>query len=730
MSRKLLASVAPLALLVAAAASTGAMAEAPDATAVSTAAPAPGPTANPASSTELEAVVVTANRREESIKETPIAVSSYNGALLEAKHIVSFVDLTPSSPNIQLGSNLTNVDITIRGVGHDLTNVGSDPGVAFSLDGVYLAQTGLALSSFLDISRVEILRGPQGTLFGRNATGGAVNLITNAPTRTFTYGVDANVGFGPTEDHVAGYVSGPLTSDGKLLGRFAAQQTYNEGFTKNLSTTTGPSRLDGTNNFSLRGELEWLPTSTFNARLNLEYQREQDAGSAFYLLGSADPNVTLPSNFNLGADNPDKFQTYATVGTNKFEFYGATLLTDWSVGGGDLKGTLAFDKTSLFQDIADGTPLKWGPNAQNAHSSQEFGELVYNSNPHKPLTVTLGVNGYHAEEFLGYTITVFFLPFPLLTGGGVETTSFAGFAHAQYAFDFGLRLFGGVRVTDDEKRVNEYNLFLGTKSQHHNWLQTTCEVSASYDLTPSVTGYVKYATGYKSGGYSAGSLTPGFEPETDQLLEGGLKGSYFDGHLEANLAAFHTNYSNLQVNQVVGLIAQVTNAARATINGVELETVERFSPAFRTQLSVGYLDAHFGSFQTVDSARPSLGLLNLAGNQLPLAPHWTGDVAVSYDLPIGAPGKLTLGGDVNWKSTTYFSEFNLPISSQKPVARLNLTLIYQNPDGRWSLGAYARNATNVAVKNDVLVISALVDSLAFARLDPGREVGVSFHYKY
>ncbi|HWF01391.1 MAG TPA: TonB-dependent receptor, partial [Caulobacteraceae bacterium] len=405
-------------------------------------------------------------------------------------------------------------------------------------------------------------------------------------------------------------------------------------------------------------------------------------------------------------------------------------LTDWSIGGGDLKGTFAYNKTSHYNNIGDGTPVNFSTNAQTGRTSEEFAELVYTSNPQRPFTFTLGANAYHAFEFLGYSITAPFIPFPILEGGGVETDSYAGFAHGQYAFGFGLKLFAGVRVTDDEKRASEYNEFIGTLGQHHNWVQATYEVGATYDLSRSVSGYVKYATGYKSGGYSAGSLTPAFNPETDTLIEAGLKGSYLDGHLEANLAVFHTSYSNLQVNQVVGLIAQVTNAAKATINGVELETVERITPSLRFQVSGGYLDAHFDEFQTVDSARPELGLLDLSGNELPLAPHFTFDAAGYWDLPIGAPGKLTAGVEYNYKATTYFSEFNLPISSQAPVGRVNLTLIYQSPDQRWSVGAYARNVANAAVVNNVLVISALVDSLAFARLDPGREVGLSFHYKY
>lgn len=678
---------------------------------------------------ELEEVVVTASRREGSIRDTPIAVSSYSGSKLEAAHVESLVDLIPSSPNIQIGSIVTNADITIRGIGNELFQAGSDPGVAFHQDGVYLAETGLATAAFLDINRIEILRGPQGTLFGRNATGGAVNMITNAPTSAFSYGVDADVGFSPTEDHVAGFVSGPLTSDDTLLGRLAVQQTYNEGFTKNIDSS-GPSRLDDTNNSSGRAQLMWLPNDNFNARLLVEYQNVNDAGPAFYLPGSANPATTLPANFQLGADDPSKRETYAEAGVNRFHSFGATLLTDWSIGGGDLKGTFAYDKTDEHVQTGDGTPINFATNATAQKTSQEFGELIYVSNPGRPITFVLGVNTFHEVERQNESFTIAGIPNLLNEGGTVDTNSYAAFAHGQYAFDFGLKLFAGFRVTHDEKHVDEFNNFVGTLTQHHSWTQPTYEIGTSYDITRSVSAYLKYATGYKSGGYSTGGLTPAFNPETDQLVEAGLKGSYLDGALDANLAIFRTSYANLQVNQAVGLISEVTNAARATINGVELETVEHLTPSLRLELSGGYLDAYFNDFITEDSARPALGVLNLAGHLLPFAPHFTANAAAYYDIAINTPGKLTAGAQYDWKSTTYFSEFNLPISSQSQVGRLNLTLIYLSPDKTWSVGAYARNVTNATVKADVEVISAAVDSLAFVRLDPGREVGLSFHYKY
>jgi iron complex outermembrane receptor protein len=732
MFRKWLWSAAPLALAIGSAAQSEPANQSGTQQVAASAAASSTRSATPpaqASAAELETLVVTASRREISIRETPVAVSSYSGPALAAAHVLSLVDLVPSSPNIQLGALQTNQDIHIRGIGDSLLNAGSDPGVAFHQDGVYLAETGLATSAFLDINRVEVLRGPQGTLFGRNATGGAVNVIPNIPTHDLSYGLDASLGFSPTEDHVAGFISGPLASNNTLLGRLAVQQTYNEGFTKNL-TTGGPSGLDGANNYSGRGQLMWLPTSAFSARLSLEFQHEKDDGPAAYDLGSADPTVVLPPSLEGPPDGLDKREVYARVGEKKFDGFGASLFTDWSVGGGDLKGTFAYNNTRETFINDSGTRDPFTPIATTQNANEEFAELIYASDPQYPLTFVLGANYVHSREFQQKNVTVPFLPFPIQVGGTIGTGSYAAFAHAQYAFNFGLKLFAGVRETHDSKHLDEFLNLVGSLSQHHSWKQPTFEVGATYDFSPAVTGYVKYATGYKSGGYSAGSLTPAFDPETDKLVEAGLKGSYFGGALQANLAVFHTDYDNLQVNQVVQFIVQTKNAARATIKGFELETVERITPSLRFEISGGYLDAKFNQFTTEDSARPSLGELNLAGNTLPLAPKATVSAAGFYDIPIAAPGKLTASAEYNWKSRVYFTEFNIPIASQPAVGKLNLNLNYQSVDQKWSAGIYARNVTNEIVKSDVIVTSAVVSSLALGYLDPGREVGVSFHYRY
>ena len=696
------------------------------------AASTPGAATPAASATEIEAVVVTASRRAESIREIPTAISAYSGNRLAAEHIETLVDLVTGSPNVQLGVYSTNANVAIRGIGNDFTTAGSDPGVAFHVDGVYLADTGLALSTLLDVSRVEILRGPQGTLFGRNATGGAVNLIPNTPAKQWSYGVDASFGVGPTGDHVAGFVSGPLSSDGKWLGRLAVQQTYNDGSTTNLESS-GPRRLDGIADYSGRAQLEWLPTSDFTMRLALNYQKERDSGPALFNVGVPDPSIPLPPQIAAQPTGSESArQTYANQGSKKLDGVGAALITDWSLGGGNLKVTLSADGSRQFTNTdGDGTPVNFTNTLYWQHENQYFAEIIFASDPHARLTYVIGGNFFHENEYQNITVPISFLPAPGVNLiGRLKTDSFAAFAHGQYAFTNGLRLFAGGRITDDTKYINESNNFIGTLTQHHNWLRATYEVGTSYDVTSSVTAYLKYATGYKGGGFSSGSLSPAFNPETDQEIEAGLKGAYLGGALQANLAAFHTAYNNLQVSQTIGVLSEVTNAARATVDGVELETVERLSQDLRLELSGGWLNARFDQFNTSDSARPGLGVLNLAGNLLPQAPHFTASAAAYDDLPVHLPGKLTAGVQVDWKSRVFFSEFNLPVSSQAPVAKVNLTLNYSSPNQRWAVSAYARNVTNETIRNYVLVVSSLLGSVGLADLQPGREVGVSLHYKY
>ncbi len=688
-------------------------------------------------STSLSEVIVTASRRNENITKVPTAVSAFNGNTLRDAQITSLSDLAALTPNVQINTYLTNADINIRGIGNgNFIQAGGDPGVAVHANGVYLGQSALALSTFLDVERVEVLRGPQGTLFGRNATGGAVNIIPNGPTKELAYGFDVAVGADPTAVRSSAYVSGSLDSAGVWRGRLAVEQNYNEGYSRNL-VAGGPSRLDDNDDGAVRAQLEWRPSDTFDARLLFEYARDHDNGPAAYLSGSPTPGpivfpipgspITLPPGFPMG--DPSRRQAYADQGDRSLNYKTVDLTFDWGLGGGNLKGTFSYNDSdnSVTQD-GDGTSINFTSSAFTNSAKQEYGELLYASNPDRRFDYVVGANVYREE--LRQNVTVFTFTFPgFLDGGEVDTTSYAVFGHGEFKLTDQARIFGGLRYTHDEKTDNEFNNFAGSAVGDRDFSRVTYEAGLSYDFTRRVTGYFKYATGYKSGGFSVGSLSPGFNPETNDNYEVGLKGNYLDGALRANLAAFHIDYDNLQITQVIGVSSVVTNAAQASIDGVEIESTLHPLPHVRIEATGAWLKARFDRFVTGDSARPQLGVLNLEGNTLPNAPDFNASVGAYYDFDVPS-GVLTLGGRFDWKDRIYFSEFNTPISAQGAVGKLDLSLNYKSSDQRWTASLFARNATDEQVKANVTVVSALLGSLALAQYQPGRQVGASIGYHF
>lgn len=720
------------------------------------------------SQSNIAEIVVTASRRAESVQKTPTAVSAFGGEKLQDQHLTSLSDIVSISPSIAISNLATNSNITIRGIGNTSYVAGADPAVALHFDGIYLAQPGLALNTFLDVNRVEVLRGPQGTLFGRNATGGAINIIPNQPTEDLHAGFNMSAGLDPVLLRSSAFVSGPITEDGTLLGRISVQQNHNGGHSKLLDATqanglnnlsnnpAGPRQIDGLTTYSARGQLAWAPSSQFKLRLLLEYQGQNDDGPAVYNVGSPDPaQVPLPRSIaNSSFGNIDKREVYANVGQRKLDNYLASLTADWDLGYGNLKGLISYNRTRQFtQQDGDGSPVAFTHTEFTGHAHQTFSELIYSSPSEQPFSFILGANHFREKFFQLIRVPIleldlgggnFFGPLAVINGGTVWTTSYAGFAQAQYKFDFGLKLFGGARYSHDEKRDSEINNFkppFAARQGPKTWSKVTYEAGVSYDLAARITAYAKYATGYKGGGYSVASFQTPFNPETNENIEAGLKGVYFNGLLTANLAAFHTVYNDLQVNQVVGVSNGITNAAKAKMDGVEAEITLKPAQRLRLDFSGSYLNARFVKFLTTDSARPNtlpdceivngttVCGIELAGNMLPNAPKYKASIGAYYDIP-AASGTITLGGRYDYASKRYFNEFNLPVVLQSATGRLDLNATYKSDDGRWTAGLFATNVTNEVIKNGTLVVSAVLGSVSLATLEPGRQIGVSLGYHF
>ena len=292
-------------------------------------------------------------------------------------------------------------------------------------------------------------------------------------------------------------------------------------------------------------------------------------------------------------------------------------------------------------------------------------------------------------------------------------------------------VFGGLRYTHDKKHLVEANNFVGAADQEDTWQRITYEFGSSYEIASQVNVYAKYATGFKAGGFAAASLAPPFNEELNDSIEVGVKGLFFEDRLDVALAVFDMSYDDLQVNQVIGASAVITNAAKASIQGAEIEVKALVTDDLQLELAASILDATFDDYLTQDSARPTLGPLQLKGNHLPWSPESTFSLGAYYTLPVNISGELTLGGRYYWKDTVYFSEFNLPvIAAQEAVGRSDITLNYESDSGAWFAGVFVRNLSDEVVLNRTRVVSSILNSSALGTIDPGREVGIQLRRRF
>ncbi|ODT87784.1 TonB-dependent receptor [Phenylobacterium sp. SCN 70-31] len=669
----------------------------------------------------LEELVVTAQRREETLREAPVAVSAFSGEAIQAQGMTNLSDLRSMIPSVQIGESYTESRVAIRGVGSQSTLLGASPAVAYHVNGVYLERTGVAGAAFFDVERIEVLRGPQGTLFGRNATGGSINVVTKRATPEFGGYAGVTLGAEPFHYGLDAVVNGALDAAGVVSGRIGVQRLYSNGYTKNLENG---GRLDDADSVAVRGQLRFAPGGAFEAGLTGEYQRQNTAGPAQWLLGG--PNFALTPAELMGGTRPDKSRraVFANQGFNDKTFKGLTLDANLETDLGAFEFLAAAHGTDISLRVdGDGTRALFTLSDFNQKAEQYFSELIFRPDLGETLDVLVGVNAFYekAEQL----IEVRTPPLNRITiiDAEVQTYSYAAFAHGTWEVSDAWDVFGGIRYTFDRKAIDEANNFLGVGTNRSNWDAVTYQIGTSYDLSRDISAYATYATGFKAGGFQAGSFTRAFNPETNKNLEAGLKGYYLDRRLELNIAAFRSSYEDLQVNQIRGVAAFIDNAAEATIKGVELEARAQLPYGFRAEAVVSLLDAKFKEYATIDSARPALGELDLSGNRLPKAPKATATFALSHVTELDA-GRLTVGARYNWQDDVFFSEFNLPVVSQNAVGRWDLTAEFRSADRLWTVGAYALNLTDEVVINNVNVVAASLGSAAMSNLDPGRKVGL------
>ena len=689
-------------------------------------------------------IVVTALKRSQSVQDIPAAVSAISGEDLQSRGISDVEGLTQAIPSVNFGEHAGTTLISIRGVGSTVDSGVTEPTVATYIDGVFMPRATMGYLRGIDVDRIEVLRGPQGTLYGRNATGGAINFISQAPTKEFTGGVNASAGsrkaFG-----ISGFVSGPLT-DG-ISVRLSGGHEEDDGFVKLLPNK---GRIGNTNVDYVRGAIRFEPSSDVTFDLSARYEKLTGANAYQQLLTPTVlpvPQSVVPNEIYGDARYATRVETLVVAGTLNWNISDAVSLksitsyvdhkssVDFDADATDVPGLYVIDfarpSKSYGQEInliGDSGPLKWILGAYYFH------EKAGNALP-------LGIGAAFAPGF-GVPADTF-----LTQGVDTKTESIAVFADVTYSLSERARLNVGLRYNHESKDFDQdlflrfpgntvlplaSNILTSTKSD-----KLLPKVNFQFDLSDNANTYVQWSRGFKSGGQNlpgggGENLGPiGFyQPETIDAYEVGLKFQSSDRHITANFAAFYYDYKGLQLTITVPPATTLVQNAPAKIYGLEGEFRFQLTDAFRIDASANLLNARFKRFLAFDDARPGLGTLNLEGSALPHAPDFTANLGAQYRIPLGDGflSSLTLRGDLYYSSRVVLRYFGTANDSQEGYALGNLSATLASADDKVQLKAFVNNVGNKAYRQNSTYLGAF--GAYYGNYGPPRTWGAALSVRF
>jgi iron complex outermembrane receptor protein len=660
----------------------------------------------------LQEIVVTAQHKEENVQSTPIAMSVYSGDAVKANNIVDMASLSTFAPDVNFSTSEGSPIITIRGVSSlDVTENG-DPAVAVNTDGFYVNRPYGLDATIYDIDRVEVLRGPQGTLNGRNAIGGAINIVTAQPTKDFA--AYTSISYGNYNAlNVQGMVNLPLSDTVQLRAAFLS--VSHDGYRNNSPQPDA----DDADNKSGRVELAFEPVENFRGLVTFQFTKEGGYGDSLQNIpyiytstGALDKN--LPPGIN-----PYTFPIQTTPSLSlddrlwRFNFtYDLDSIEFTALGGYDhTEWHHASDESST-----DNVPPV-NTFVQNEYPNTVNAEFRVASKGNSPFQWQVGTfyfqehshlvsyNGAPTDEG---TYTPYF--------GFVYSTkshSVAGYGQASYELTSDLKLTAGVRYTSDFKGEAGYygDLAVGPSSGYSYQIgsssssKTTYHVALDYKLTPENLVYGKVDSGYKAGGFNFGGAP--YNPETVTAYEIGSKNRFLSDTLQWNTAAFIENDAGQQVQTYAflsnGLPEALTeNAGKARIWGVESDFIYKLPYIGTFNATVDYLHARYTDFVSIaDPSDPtSHGNVQLAGNTPPQSPSWSAQLGLEHGWSL-LSGTVTGRIQTKLQSSSNFSFYDYPDTEQKSYTMSDAYLSYEPAqtlgNAHWKITGYVKNLENSAV---------------------------------
>jgi iron complex outermembrane receptor protein len=684
------------------------------------AAPAPGntvaETANDPEPVQGD-IVVTAQKREQNIQDVPLSVQVVGEAQLQANAVTDFADLNRVAPSLVVRPSETpaNANISIRGIGTLAFSPGVEPSVAVILDDVPLAFQARAFTDLNDIERIEVLRGPQTTLYGKSASAGLINIVTKAPSRTLT-GTIRGMATTDNEQQIGGALSGPL---GDTFG-FRTSINYDD-YAGNVRNRATGDLINGRRYFSTRNRLRWEPTSDFTVDLGLDYaDGRTTAGRPFTTLSPAailrgnrtyTPAVFAPG-IVANADNTDASLDLVTG--NTYNDFAQSLRISYDLGGPTLMSITAHD-TYNSHDALDNDDA-----AISGYSNQQTGRFHNKQISQELRLVSPGKDRFRYTLGLFYNTTDFdrdFFRGPIFSlanwTSNTGNQQISGFGQLEFDILSGTTLIGGGRYSHERTNYTFNDLRANARySGNSSDDSGTYKLGLQQKVAPDVTAFLTYATGHKGEAYD---ISSGFNqaradagpvrPETSKDWELGVRSQFLDHRVTLNVTLFNTRFNNFQAQGIETLADgtqnfRLTNVGSVRTRGVEVESYLRFAKNFSVGASGTYLDAVITSFpgaacyplQTV--AQGCVGNpahQDLSGTRPQQAPEWKLTANYDYWHSLGSRLDLVSQGAVTYQSEVNYQLARDPSTVQPGYTIANISLGVRGHDRKWQLVGFVNN---------------------------------------
>ncbi len=710
----------------------------------------------PADNLALEEVVVTATKQVVNIDKAAAAITAVSSDALGPGGIQEIRDLATAVPNLSVGDQFGVNRTFIRGIGMTSIDLGADGAVAFLQDGSMIARPSQQLTGFYDLEQVEVLRGPQGTLYGRGATAGVVNMVTKKPTDQLD-GYVRLTGGNYSAYTVEGAIGGPLVGD-NFMGRIAAKIDKRDGYGKNLFTGKDIDDLDSQ---AVRGTLRWKLGDSVTIDLIADYFKENDYNYAFHYFGTTVvPENGLAHNLLGGRTifdyyaarnmKPDLRNIVSDINpTNDREGKSGTGIVDWRINDTwSLKSVTAWRKFDRYmQDDLDSSDVNMFGLNRYTENSKSWAEDLTLQGATGSIDWLFGAN-YFNEDLHGEVqvpLTNLGLAFGLPAdffndgfywqNGDVKIDAWGAFAQAKWNISDRWAITGGLRYNWEKRDGSGYFRFdaLGVNvptDRNKSWDKITPKLLVEFKPTENSLLYAQYTEGFKSGVINTGSLNAVIDPEYVDAYEIGYKTTLNDNRVSLRTAAFYYDYTDLQVGFVNSdSVVQTVNAASAHIKGLEAEMNSRLTEDVTLELSATLLDAKYTDFVTGDY-RQGFALVQLKGNYLQNAPKYTLHAALDVHHPVSDTGALTARAEFSYQDKVYFTEFNNADAEQPSYGIVNLMAGYEGGDGKWSVTGWVRNATDEFAYSNNIITAPLYGSVRVGSLLPPRTYGLTLAYNF